>query len=358
MTVEELQQQLARTEAGVRELQQELADTNRGVAALVLEVGRRLEERDAALRSAAAALEGSNAKLTSTETAVRMLQEELSETSRGMLALNLELEQRVDSRTAELRQLNLELEGRVQERTIQLRQANDNLQNFAHSAAHDLRSPLRAIANFSAMVLEDHGAQLGADGQSLLQRVTQAASQMRQLLDDLLEYSKLSQAELRLEAVRLHEAVREALGLVEADIRARKALITVPDSLPEIIGHPPTVALLISNYISNALKFIPPGVQPQVRIWAEPRPPALVIRLWVEDNGIGIEPQGIGRLFGVFQRLHSKTEYPGTGLGLAIVRKGAERMGGAVGVESTPGQGSRFWLELPQASPAAAEGAS
>lgn len=373
MTVEELQQQLARTQAAVHELQEELLQTNRGVTALVLELTRQLEERQA--------------KLKVNETTVNTLQEELRETSRGMVALNLELEQRVDARTAELRQLTQQLEARVQERTAQLRQANENLQTFAHSAAHDLRSPLRTIASFTTMALEDHGPKMGAEGQFLLQRVVQSAGQMSRLLDDLLEYSKISQAELKLERVSLQEAVRTALGLLAADINTHQARITVAEGLPDVVGHPATVVLLINNYITNALKFIAPGVQPQVRIWSEivrvsqpaagnaPQSadgcgalgsetapassthssgaasvPDTHVRLWVEDNGIGIDPEGLRKLFGVFQRLHGKSAFPGTGLGLAIVRKSAERLGGCVGVESTPGKGSRFWFQLPQAA--------
>jgi signal transduction histidine kinase len=360
MTVEELQQQLARSQAAVCELQAELAQTNRGVAAMVLELEQRLEER--------------LSKLKDTETTIQALQEELHETSRGLVALNLELEQRVDTRTAELRQLTQELEARVQERTAQLQQANENLQNFAHSAAHDLRSPLRTIASFTTMALEDHGTQLGPEGQFLLQRVVQASGQMSQLLNDLLEYSKISQAELKLERVSLQEAVRTTLGMLDADIRTRNASITVADGLPEVVGHPATVVLLINNYVSNALKFIAPGVQPHIRIWSEvvPAPKAVtpghtappaapatsasthMVRLWVEDNGIGIPPEALSKVFGVFQRLHGKSAFPGTGLGLAIVRKGTERMGGAVGLESTAGKGSRFWFQLPQAPSGAA----
>ena len=343
------QRQLTAAQAQVRELQQELAQTNHGVVALALEAERQLEEREARLKVAALERRMAKARLDSLQELVRGLQEELAETSRGLLALNLELEQRVDNRTAELRQLNLELEERVRERTAQLRQANQNLQNFAHSAAHDLRAPLRSIANFSALVLEDYGAKLGSDGQGLLQRVVQSAGQMRQLLDDLLEYSEIGQAELKLEPLSLEEAARQALSLLEADIRARNAKVVITGPLPRVVGHPATVALLINNYLSNALKFIPPGVQPQVRIWAETKGPGAPVRLWVEDNGIGIAPQHLGKLFGVFQRLNSKAVYPGTGLGLAIVRTGAERMGGRVGVDSTPGQGSCFWFELPSA---------
>jgi signal transduction histidine kinase len=315
------------------------------------------------------------------------LQQELAETNRGLLALNMELEDRVDARTAELRQLTLELEARVRERTAQLSEANANLQNFTHSAAHDLRSPLRAIKGFSNMLLEEYHPEPHSQGHALIARITQCATQMQQLLDDLLEYSKLAEKELKLEPVSLQSTVRDALALLDADIHAKNATITVDHSLPTILGHPATVVLLLNNFVSNALKFVSPGVQPHIRIWAEQRKDTAIgrggdsetrssvrprrgrpgepeastrgtqrlsslVRLWVEDNGIGIEPRDLGKVFEVFQRIHDKGAYPGTGLGLAIARKGAERMGGCVGVESQPGQGSRFWVELPQAAAA------
>jgi signal transduction histidine kinase len=289
-------------------------------------------------------LEELQRQLGRAEARVRTLEEELAETNRGLVALNLELEQRVDARTAELRQLNLDLEARVDERTAQLREANENLQNFAHTAAHDLRSPLRAIKSFSSIVMSEYAGRLDAEGRSLLERVVQSADKMQHLLNDLLEYSKVAASELNLDQLSLRDAVRDALALGEGDISANNAALTIESPLPRIIGHNATVVLLIHNLISNALKFVSPEVRPQIRIWAENR--GSHVRLSVQDNGIGIEPKDMGRVFEVFQRLHGKNAYPGTGLGLAIVRKGAERMGGSVGVESQPGKGSRFWIEF------------
>ncbi len=259
----------------------------------------------------------------------------------------------------ELAAANTELERKVEQRTAQLRDANTNLQNFAYTAAHDLRAPLRAIRNFSAILLEDYGHELSADPKSLLDRVTEAADQMKNLLDDLLEYSKVTAEEIQLEAVDLSTAVREAAKLLDQDIRARQTQLSVEEPLPAVVGHHSTLVLLVQNFLSNAVKFVPPERVPNVRVRAEIRRPSLpserrgpeqssFVRLWVEDNGIGIAPEDLDKIFGVFRRLHSKQEFAGTGLGLAISRKAAERMGGRVGVESTPGQGSRFWIELPR----------
>ena len=272
----------------------------------------------------------------------------------GMAGVNLDITERKLAEEAlrqardDLARANAHLEQKVAERTAQLAEANANLQAFAYTAAHDLRSPLRYIRSFSSMVVEDCGAKLGPDGQSLLERVVASAEQMDRLLSDLLEYSKMSQAELKLEPLNLLRAVNEALALLDGEIRGKNALVRVTEPLPEVLGHLATVVLLINNLVSNALKFTPPGVQPEIRIGAEAA--AGYIRLWVQDNGIGIAPEHLEKVFGAFQRLHGKNAYPGTGLGLTIVREGAERMGGRAGVESEPGKGSRFWIELKTAA--------
>ena len=248
-----------------------------------------------------------------------------------------------------LAKANEDLERKVQERTAQLVEANANLRSFAYTAGHDLRTPLRSIKSFSEIVIEDYGANLGADGRAMLERISASADHLARMLEHLLEYSRMTQAELKLEPVNLRHAVNEALAVLEGDIRAKAAVVTAADPLPSVIGHPATVVLLISNLVSNALKFIPAGAQPQVSIWAEPN--TSCVRLSVRDNGIGIAPQDQERIFAPFQRLHSKQAYPGTGLGLAIVRKGAERMGGRAGVDSEPGKGSCFWVEFKAAEP-------
>ena len=179
--------------------------------------------------------------------------------------------------------------------------------------------------------------------------------------------------------MNLDDSVRSALAFLEPDIKAQNAALVVQNPLPSVMAHPATLLILIQNLISNALKFMAPGIQPKVDISAEeylenetaspplvrknpappvhgltgdqPTSPRRFIRLSVRDNGIGIPSADIPSLFAAFHRLHGKDEYPGTGLGLAIVRKAAERMGGRVGVESAPGQGSRFWLDLAGADP-------
>lgn len=247
----------------------------------------------------------------------------------------------------EVQQLNATLEDRVETRTRQLNDANTELQIFCSTAAHDLRSPLRRISSFSEALLAEYGAKLDQTGTFYLERISHSAEHMARLLDDLLEYSRTTQAELKLVSVDLEEAVQAALELTEGALASRAEII-VEKPFPPVAGHRATVVMIISNLIANALKFIAPGVRPRVHI--RPEDAGSHVRLWIEDNGIGIKREDIGKLFNAFQRLHSREKYPGTGLGLALVRRGAERMGGGVGVESNSGGGSRFWIDLPSAA--------
>jgi len=170
---------------------------------------------------------------------------------------------------------------------------------------------------------------------------------MDDLIQDLLEYSRLGRDEMRLGPVELEPIVASALQELKATIAEARARVDVRTPLPAVIGARPILLQIVQNMVANAIKFVPAGTTPEIRIYAEARDRR--VRLWVEDNGIGIDPRHHERIFRVFERLHGADVYHGTGVGLAIVRKGAERMRGRCGVESTPGAGSRFWIELAQA---------
>jgi signal transduction histidine kinase len=183
-------------------------------------------------------------------------------------------------------------------------------------------------------------------GREYAERINNSAQFMDRLIVDLLAFSRISQQTIDLSPVSLETAVNSALSRHENEIQEKNAHVEVFTPLPTVLAHEPTLGQVLANLISNALKFVDPGVQPQIRIRAEEH--AATVRIWIEDNGIGIPVEQQARIFQVFQRLHT-TAYPGTGIGLAIVHKGVERMKGRVGVESTARQGSRFWIELAKA---------
>lgn len=243
----------------------------------------------------------------------------------------------------QVRRANSELEERVAERTAKLKEINEELKSFTYTVSHDLRAPLRALQGFSTALLEDYGDRLDDMGCEYATRLVDSAKRLDGLIQDLLAYSRLTRADLRLQPVEVEAALGEALKQLSAEIEERDARISVDSPLGEILGSRSVLTQVLGNLISNAIKFVPGDRTPQVRIWSEPHGDRL--RIWVEDNGIGINPNYQERIFLVFERLHGHENYAGTGIGLAIARKGIERMGGAIGVESSLGQGSRFWIE-------------
>jgi len=236
------------------------------------------------------------------------------------------------------------LERRVVERTSELHERNTELDDFAHSVSHDLRAPLRAIDGFSAALREDYGDRMDKTGMKYLQHIVDSARRMDTLINDLLAYSRLGRKELRMLPMNLSLVVTEAQQILKSEIVRSGATINVDLPLPPVMGHAATALQIVTNLLSNAMKFVAPGLPSEIHVWAEQRGKA--IRLWVEDNGIGIDASKQERIFLTFERLHGVETYPGTGIGLAIVSRGCQRLGGTCGVESTPGKGSRFWIEL------------
>lgn len=235
-------------------------------------------------------------------------------------------------------------EERMADQNKALQSANAELQSFAYSVAHDLRAPLRAMRGFSQALMQDYGTRLDETGLDYLHRIAGAAVRMDDLIEDLLSYARLGREEVPLKAVSLNVVAEVARDQVSPLARETGGTIVVEDSLPVVRGNLTVLVQVLVNLLSNALKFSQPGVAPVVRVWSEND--GDVVRTWVEDNGIGIAPEHHARVFEVFQRLHGIGQYEGTGIGLAAVRKGIERIGGKVGVESRLGNGSRFWFDL------------
>lgn len=237
------------------------------------------------------------------------------------------------------------LQETVKERTAELAETNTELETFAYSVSHDLRAPLRALQGISAALRADYADRLDETGRDYTRRIEEAAERMDLLIQDLLAYSRLTRAEIRLKPVALSAVVAESLAGLESEAREQHAEIQAKEPLPEVIGHRATLVQAVSNLVANAMMFVATGVKPHVRISSETRDGR--VRLWIADNGIGVAPEHHERIFHVFERLHGIETYPGTGIGLAIVRKSMDRMDGNCGVESTLGEGSRFWIELP-----------
>jgi len=251
---------------------------------------------------------------------------------------------------SQVTRLNTTLERRVSEQTRNLDKAIQELRSFAYTVAHDLRAPLRAVTAFCDILQEDYGGKvLDSSGKDMLKGIREAAQRMDVLIQGLLSYYELASAEIAIGPVDLSRVVQRALTLLEQEATARLHRIEVLQPLPSVMASEKTLADSLAKILSNAVKFVAPGTEPHVRVWAETR--GSKVRLWVEDNGIGIPPEYHQRIFGVFERLNRIEAFPGTGIGLAIVGKAVDRMGGSVGVESKPGEGSRFWIELPASVP-------
>ncbi len=239
----------------------------------------------------------------------------------------------------------------------ELRRSNRELEEFAYIASHDLQEPLRKISTFCGRLYARYHDELSGEGGQYLDRILASAESMRALIDNLLEYSRIARGDEPLQPTRLDVVLLGVKSDLELAIEESKTHLDV-GTLPMVMGHAPQLAQLFTNLLSNAIKFRRPEIEPSVRVTAVAATPSAVraagldgshgfYDITVEDNGIGFEPEYAERIFGAFQRLHSKAEYPGTGIGLAICRKIAERHGGTLTATSAPGHGARFSLLLP-----------
>ncbi len=242
----------------------------------------------------------------------------------------------------ELARTNTMLERLVRERTAKLEETVGELEHFSYSITHDMRAPLRAMQGFAGILLNELCCKCPRhENREWLRRITTSAGRMDRLITDALQFSKAGRREMKLGPT---DAAALLHGIIQSypSMQPPKALIRLEGKIPSVLGNEAGLTQCFSNLLNNAVKFVQPGKVPEVRVRAETREG--FVRLWFEDNGIGIPKQAQGKLFVMFQR--ATTQFEGTGVGLALVKKVAERMGGKVGMESEPGKGSRFWLDL------------
>jgi PAS domain S-box-containing protein len=240
----------------------------------------------------------------------------------------------------------LAMEHELAQRADRLHATNAELQDFAYTASHDLSEPLRMVASFLGLLERRSAGDLDEKGREYLRQAGDGARRMRHLIDDLLTYSRVANEEPRREQVELRALVDGVLAVLGPAIAETGATVEV-GTLPTIEAEPTQLAQLLQNLIGNAVKFHVPGRAPIVRVSARRTIGACVVT--VADDGIGIDEADQERIFAMFTRLHGREEYAGTGIGLAICRRIAERHGGRIYVESTPGQGSAFHTLLPDA---------
>ena len=266
------------------------------------------------------------------------------------------------------------LERNVQERTARLQETISELETFSYTIAHDLRAPARSMTGYCDVMLEDFADGVSAEARMVIEKIARASRRMEALTHDLLEFSKVSRQEVALVPLQIEPIIEDLSAL---RLPAVRQAITIRSPLHRVLGNPGLLQHVFSNLIDNAIKFVQPDTLPKITIWtqtvssaspntrsrplifsstetpsaagdmrpAEQRPQQ--IRIFVSDEGIGIHRQAHQKIFGIFERGLSSDRYEGTGIGLAIVARAMQRMGGTCGVESEPGKGSLFWLELP-----------
>jgi PAS domain S-box-containing protein len=266
----------------------------------------------------------------------------------ALLKARDELEMRVRERTEELRNVNTYLQSEIVKRAKlaeQLKRSNQELEQFAYVASHDLQEPLRAITSYTQLLAKRYQDNLDERADKYINYIVDGATQMQRLITDLLAYSRVGRHELKLEQINCNAVLERVLLNLKVAIAESSAVIT-STPLPTLKADAGQITQLLQNLLSNAIKYCNKAV-PEIQITAVQNGEEWIFS--IQDNGIGIEPQYLERIFIIFQRLHTRGEYSGTGIGLAICKKIVERHKGRIWVDSIPEQGSTFSFSLPKA---------
>jgi len=229
-------------------------------------------------------------------------------------------------------------------KTQQLAATNKELDAFSYSVSHDLRAPLRAIAGFSQMLVEDYGGKLDEEGQRKLDVIQVSAREMGKLIDDLLAFARMGRKSLKISRFKISSLVEEVIKkfpLVEINKNVKLKL----ENIPSVLGDRAMIHEVLVNLLENAIKYSRPGEEPIIEVSAKTEGDQHIYS--VKDNGVGFDMQYAEKLFQVFQRLHSAQEFEGTGIGLALVQQIIHRHGGSVWAEGKVNEGATFYFALP-----------
>ena len=249
---------------------------------------------------------------------------------------------------ASLQEMNRTLEQRVTDRTVELERSNKDLEQFAYVASHDLQEPLRMVTGFLDLLRNKFKNQLDPLAQGYIAYAFDGATRMSTMMKDLLAYARAGGQDVKPEPLDLQGVLEYVKANLKTSIDESKAVITA-DPLPTVTADASQMRQLFQNLLANAIKFRSADRPPEIHIGAAQTGAVWVFQ--VKDNGIGIDPTQLSRVFMVFQKLHSRQKYPGSGIGLAICKKIVERHGGRISVESTVGVGSTFHFTLPTSAP-------
>jgi predicted ATPase/signal transduction histidine kinase len=280
----------------------------------------------------------------SSQAAVSLDNARLYQKAQREIAERKKAEELLHSAEKELQKLNKELEARVMERTAQLKDVNKELESFAYSVSHDLRAPLRHITGFINLLKKTPSLEKDAAGLRYVDIIEDSAVNMGLLIDHLLMFSRLGRQEIHKEEVRSNTLIDEIIKVHQVELAERRITWNI-DVLPDISGDRSMIRVVWDNLISNALKYSANESESVIEIGSRVDLDNRNV-FFVRDNGVGFDMKYAHKLFGVFQRLHSETEFKGTGIGLATVQRIINRHGGRIWAESEPGQGATFYFTL------------